>query len=690
MHLIVAALFSLAQALSYPFPNALVSSADGKSIAYVLNEKGVHSVWFARAPAFTPHMLWTSGTDDGQEISDLAISNDGEYVVYVRGGNHDANWPERPWPNPDLRDHQKPQMQVMSLATTGGAPKVIAEGDAPAISPDNARLAFVHDPDNKIWVAPLDGSKTAAPYFFDRGNDGDITWSPDGHALAFTSDRGDHSFIGVYSGESNPLVFLTPTTNHDFSPKWSPDSRQLAFVRIGGSGGPPKDPLAQYPMPWSIVVGNAASGQTHVAWQSEKTLRDSLPEINGPQLQWVAGERLAFISERTNWPQLYTVSANGFSRGSPQAARPLTSEKYMIEDTALSPDMKTLYYTADSGNLPGDDDRRHIFRVSVDGGTPVQVTHGTNSEWWPAATADGVAYVQAGARTPMTIVHNTTTLDAAQIPDDFPAASMVTPKEVTFRSKDGRLIHGQLFMPANAHRSVPGLIYVHGGPPRQMLLTYHYFDYYSYDYATNQYLANHGFAVLSVNYRLGIGYGHDFHHPPHAGPAGASEYQDVVAGARYLQHVPHVDPNRLGIWGGSYGGYLTAMALSKNSDIFKAGYDRHGVHDWSMFPEWFEGQVKRYEQPNMKRFMRTAWLSSPDAYISTWRSPVILIQGDDDRNVHFHQMVDLVERLKQTNVHMEQVVIPNETHGFERWNSWLQANQAGTEFLMKELGDRSI
>jgi len=680
VHFLLAALFSLAQVLSYPFPNDLSSSADGKSIAYVLNEKGVHSIWFAQAPAFTPHMLFSYGTDDGQEISDLTISNDGKYVVYVRGGNHDANWPERPWPNPDLRDHEEAHMQVISIATAGdGTPKVLADGDAPAISPDNVRVAFIHDPDNKVWIAPLDGSKAAAQYFFDRGDDGDLTWAADGHAIAFTSDRGDHSFIGVYSGQSNPLVFLAPSTNRDFSPQWSPDNKRIAFVRIGGQGGPPKDPLEQYPTPWSIMVGGASSGSAREAWHSGNTLRDSLPEIKGPQLRWVAGDRLAFISEQTNWPQLYTVSANGGQ------AHPLTNEPYTIEDTALSPDMKTLYYTADSGNLPGDDDRRHIFRIPVGGGSPEQVTHGTSSEWWPAATFDGVAYVQAGARKPMTIVHNSTTLDNDQIPKDFPAASMVVPKEVTFRSKDGLLIHGQLFEPAHVSGNIPAVIYVHGGPPRQMLLTWHYFDYYSYDYATNQYLANHGVAVLSVNYRLGIGYGHDFHHPPHAGPAGAAEYQDVVAGARYLQHVANVEPHRIGIWGGSYGGYLTAMGLSKNSDIFKAGYDRHGVHDWTMFPEWFGTQAQRYQQPDMKRFLRTAWLSSPDAYISTWRSPVMLIQGDDDRNVHFHQMVDLVERLKRTHVHFEQMVIPNETHGFERWQSWLEANQAGTDFLMKEL-----
>ncbi|HEY9180889.1 MAG TPA: LpqB family beta-propeller domain-containing protein [Candidatus Baltobacteraceae bacterium] len=670
--------FSLSQALSYPFPNELSSSTNGKYIAYVLNEKGVHSVWFAQTPSFTPHILYSYGTDDGQEISDLTVSNDGKYVVYVRGGNHDANWPERPWPNPDLHDTKEPHMQVISIATSGGSPKVISDGDAPAISPDGTRVAFVHDPDSKVWIAPLDASKDAQQYFFDRASDGDLTWSPDGRALAFTSDRGDHSFIGVYR-EGAGIAFMAPSTNRDFSPQWSPDGTRIAFLRVGGSGGPPQDPLKLYPQPWQIVVANASSGSGRAVWRSGNSLRDSFPEIHGPQLRWIAGNGLAFISERTNWPQLYTVSAGG------GAAQPLTRERYMIEDTAISPDLRTIYYTADAGNLPGDDDRRHIFRVSVSGGSPKQVTHGATSEWWPAATSDGVVYVQAGARTPTVIVHNGTTLDADQVPRDFPSASMIVPKEVTFRSKDGLLIHGQLFMPAGVMRRVPAVIYVHGGPPRQMLLTWHYFDYYSYDYGTNQYLANHGIAVLSVNYRLGIGYGHDFHNPPHAGPSGAAEYQDVVAGARYLQHLPHIDARRIGIWGGSYGGYLTAMGLSNNSDVFKAGYDRHGVHDWTMFSEWFGDQPKRYEQPDMKRFMRVAWESSPDAHISTWRSPVMLIQGDDDRNVHFHQMVDLVERLKHTSVHFEQLVIPNETHGFERWHSWLQANQAGTDFLMRKL-----
>jgi dipeptidyl aminopeptidase/acylaminoacyl peptidase len=219
-----------------------------------------------------------------------------------------------------------------------------------------------------------------------------------------------------------------------------------------------------------------------------------------------------------------------------------------------------------------------------------------------------------------------------------------------------------------------------------MLLTWHYFDYYTYAYAENQYLASRGFVVLSVNYRLGIGYGHDFHYPSHAGPAGASEYQDVLAGAHYLQHLPSVDPSRIGIWGGSYGGFLTAMALAKNSNVFKAGVDWHGVHDWTMFPEWFgDAGQQRYQDFDRKRFLKTAWLSSPDAYISTWRSPVLLIQGDDDRNVRFHQTVDLAQRLRLANVPYEEYVIPNDIHGFLRWQSWYDADTQTADFLTGHL-----
>jgi dipeptidyl aminopeptidase/acylaminoacyl peptidase len=330
--------------------------------------------------------------------------------------------------------------------------------------------------------------------------------------------------------------------------------------------------------------------------------------------------------------------------------------------------------------------------VPVDAATPTPLTSGDGLEWSPvAASSNAVAFISAGAKRPASVAmvgadgagkHD---LHAAPLPKDFPLDALVVPKRVTFQSPDGLTIHGQLFQRDDGV-SKPGIIFVHGGPPRQMLLGWHYMDYYSNAYAVNQYLAVHGFTVLSVNYRLGIGYGRMFNYPEHAGLAGAAEYQDVLAGARYLQKVPGVDPNRIGIWGGSYGGYLTAMGLARNSDVFKAGVDFHGVHDWSAFlSNWVGDATKRYEKGDRDEAMKVAFDSSPVASMDTWKSPVLLIQGDDDRNVNFSQTIDLARRLDAHHLYYEELVIPNEIHGFLRYTSWDEADKAGAAFLTKEL-----
>ena len=114
--------------------------------------------------------------------------------------------------------------------------------------------------------------------------------------------------------------------------------------------------------------------------------------------------------------------------------------------------------------------------------------------------------------------------------------------------------------------------------------------------------------------------------------------------------------------------------------------DFHGVHDWSLeIPTWFGKPIERYQMPDTKAVMKIAWESSPDSAISTWRSPVLLVQGDDDRNVDFHQTVDLVQRLRQAHVPFDQIVIPNEIHFFLRYAPWLEADQATADYLQRHL-----
>ena len=152
------AVFTLAQILNYPFPEALVRDEPGTAIAYTLVQQGVRTLWFARAPDWGPVQLFSSGADDGQELSNLAISKGDSHVVYVRGGDHDANWSVPLQPGPQSMP-QEPEMQVWSVATAGGASKLLGNGDAPAISPDGTRVAFASD--GAVMIAPIDASVAA-------------------------------------------------------------------------------------------------------------------------------------------------------------------------------------------------------------------------------------------------------------------------------------------------------------------------------------------------------------------------------------------------------------------------------------------------------------------------------------------------------------------------------------------------
>jgi dipeptidyl aminopeptidase/acylaminoacyl peptidase len=338
-----------------------------------------------------------------------------------------------------------------------------------------------------------------------------------------------------------------------------------------------------------------------------------------------------------------------------------------------------------------DVDRRHLWRVNPQGGSPQQaVTKGETIEWAPVVAGDRVFCLGSSATTPALAYRVTNSgrelLAKDALPKDFPSSQLVVPKQVTFPSTDGFTIHGQLFVPRNQSGRGPALIFTHGGPPRQMLLGFHYMYYYHNAYAENQYLASRGYTVLSVNYRLGIMYGHDFRVPANAGWRGASEYNDVLAGVKYLESLPNVDPQRIGLWGGSYGGYLTAMGLARNSDIFKAGVDFHGVHDWSV--RTFRFGEDPEDAPDLEQAKKLAWSSSPDSSVDTWRSPVLLIHGDDDRNVAFNQDTDLAQRLKKQGVEYQEIIYPDEIHDMLLWRHWVNAYDAGEKFFDAKLKSR--
>lgn len=674
--------FTIDQIRSYPFPNELAASATGDRLAWALNERGQRNIYVAEGPGFTARRLTGYLADDGQELTSVALSPNGQWVVYVKGGDHGSNWDDGLPVNPAFLT-TPPTVQIWAVPFQGGEPKLLGDGDEPAIGPKSDVVAFVRG--GQIYSVPIDGSGAAKALFTARGSNGSPRWSPDGSRLAFESSRGDHALIGVYGGTDQPILWLAPAFARDGMARWSPDGKRIAFVRFGAAGGKPDSMLARRPNPWSIWTADATTGTATQLWASPRTLRGSIPSTDGgPNLHWGAG-RIVFLSYHDGWPHLYSIPEAGGE------VTPLTPGKYMAEHVSMSPDGKWMVFAGNAGTDPLDIDRRHVVRAPVDRTAPEVMTPGAGLEWSPRITGNGtLAFIAATTdQPPMTSVMPSgggswKALGADRLPADYPTGKLVTPKQIIYQSPDAVTVHAQWFEKAGGPAKKPAIIYVHGGPPRQMLLGWHYSDYYSNAYASNQYLASQGFIVLSVNYRLGIGYGYEFHQPPHAGAQGASEYIDVKAAAEWLAKQPGVDPKRIGIYGGSYGGFLTAMALGRDSRLFAAGVDIHGVHDWTVDRTRALMSPDRAERaPDAEKALALAWASSPNASVKTWTSPVLMIHADDDRNVRFNQSTDLFRRLETKGVSVESLVIVDDTHHFMRHTNWLTVDRAVGDFFVR-------
>ncbi|MEA1888049.1 MAG: prolyl oligopeptidase family serine peptidase [Bacteroidota bacterium] len=680
--------FSVKQVMSYPFPSGLTVSSGNSGIAWAVNKEGLRNIFVAEGPEFQARQLTDYDKDDGQAISSLSLSPDGKWCIYIRGGDFGSNWRDDE-PVNALSHPDPPPVGIWSIPFTGGDPIMLAEGVNPVISPSSDKVAFTRG--GQIWTVAIDGSEKASRLFTSRGNNGSPVWSPAGDKVAFRSSRGDHSFIGIYNGPDKPIKWIDPGYDHDSSPVWSPDGSHIAFIRRPGSGGAPDSALASIPRPWKIMVADINTNESHCAWESPYTMRGSVPSTQGgTNLHW-GNNRIVFLSYHDGWPHLYSVDPGG------KNLLLLTPGEFMAEYISISPDGKHLFFCGNTGPDKYDIDRRHIVMVSVDKQDMKVMTPGEGNEWTPFMTGDGksIAYISAGPKRPplvevMDIASGHKKMLAAYlIPDDYPVSQLVKPYQAIFRSADGTNIHGTVFNNEDIKGQKPAVIFVHGGPPRQMLLGWHYSSYYSNAYAVNQYLASQGFVVLSVNFRLGIGYGYEFHHPANGGRRGASEYQDVLAAHKWLAEQDFVDEKRIGIYGGSYGGYLTAMALGRNSDLFAAGVDISGVHDWTARDRSSYSGSGGYEKvPDAEHALALAWESSPVADVEGWKSPGLIIHGDDDRNVDYNQSTDLVQRLRKLNAPFETMTLVDDTHHFMVYKNQVAVNEATVEFLMKHLKER--
>lgn len=719
---------SIAAFLSPASPLSLVAAKKADRIAWMAYEKGTRNVYTAAAPAFTPVRLTNWNTDDAVDLTNVSVSDDGRTVVFIRGHapNRDG-WIANPNHDPD--GGQRALWAVRQNAQgVWSAPWRVADAAPPVLSPDGRQALYLKD--GQIYRArilnplPADSMQRGEkPFIKAWGRQSNPRWSPDGRKIAFVSDREDHSFIAVYDVATRSLAYVAPSVDCDGSPTWSADSKRLAFIRRPGV---PFGRQARQTTGFAVVPGGVATvsraggnpgtcgfggfggGGGGGGGAQQQQERDTARIVRTPgfldhafpgghrmqimvadvstctplsdgckaselwrppagdrvfsnvnQIIWADDNVIFPLSPPADeWDRYYSIAV---SRPQAQPVM-LTTTDGLIEgavSAVVSADGKTLYYCTNAKDI----ERRHIWAVPTAGGPPVQLSSGaieTNPQ--PLASGRQLALLHFDVAQPASVglipaTGGATRLIFPRLGREFPATAHVTPEIIWLKAADSVSFSNQLFLPRDLKPGErrPALVFVHGGPARQMLPGYHYMQFYHWFYAYNQWLANQGYVVLSVNYRSGIGYGRSFRQAANTNRRGNSEYQDVLAAGRYLQTRADVDPNRIGIWGLSYGGLLTAQALARNSDLFVAGADLAGVHIYgnSLDPE------------------DVAFKSSAISAIDSWKSPVFLVHGDDDRNVAFSQTVGLVALLRARNIYHELMVIPDDLH--ESWyhENWL-------------------
>ncbi|MBA3886301.1 MAG: S9 family peptidase [Acidobacteria bacterium] len=418
---------------------------------------------------------------------------------------------------------------------------------------------------------------------------------------------------------------------------------------------------------WHVVL-DPESGKTRVVdhLTDEAWVRES--GFGGGVVQFLPdNRRLAFMSERDGWNHLYTldVSQEGAQ------ARQLTSGQWEVAGAEIAPDGSKFYITTSEVH-PGE---RHLYTLPFDGGERTKITSMTGSnqaDVSPDETMLGIVHSYSNKPPEVYLAPNKPGAQATQITttptEEWRGFKWIDPKVVTFKARDGVDVHARVFTPemvgARRDPTRPGVVFVHGAGYLQNV--HKYWSTYFREYMFHNLLAARGYVVLDVDYRASSGYGRDWRTAIYR-HMGGKDLEDIVDGAKYLAEHERVDPRRLGVYGGSYGGFITLMAMFTTPDVFAAGAALRPVTDWARYNHGYTSNILNVPQRDAEAYRK----SSPIYFAEGLTGALLICHGMVDTNVHFQDSVRLAQRLIELRKeNWELAVYPVENHGFTEETSW--------------------
>ncbi len=643
--------------IKHPSPG--VWSPDGARIAFVWDRAMVQNLYVIdvnREPPGVP--LAVTNYKEGQ-ISDFFWNPDGRSLFMARDGDLwrvSATAPEAP----------------RAVWTTDTGESGIT------LSPDGRQVAFSRGGD--LWIRGLSDGRERRVTSTEAPESGPV-WSPDGKRLAFTtslntrrsfapdyhgskimftwSERQSLPDVGIVSIAGGNIVPAEVTDGAESSPSWI-DANRVVLNRITNS----------YKVR-EVVAVDGTSGKGRVLHRDTEDKWFNLTYNGADSIPSPDGKWVAFISDRDGWDHAYIVAPDG---GTPIQ---LTRGEYEVSRLTWAPDSRRIAFDTNQG---GPQSRKHIAVVQIDGaGQPQQttmLTTGRGASTWPIWSPRGDRLL-FGRTDPQTspelyMVSAAANQQPTRLTDSMPSnvdrSKLIEPQLIQYPSEDGKPVHANLFVPPNLDRSRkhPAIVWIHGDLVTQNYDGWHIRRDYGAYYSFHQYLMQRdGYVVLAPDYRGSIGYGKDWRLGVYR-DLGGKDAEDVLAGVDYLRGLGYVDTERIGVWGLSYGGFLTLRTMVMKPTAFRAGIDVSGVTDWGDYlrdpgQPWLFARMGTRED-NPKQYEQGA----PVRQVSQIVRPLMVLGSTADTNVPYEQTVRLVDQLLKAGKDFEFMMYPGEFHYFHR------------------------